>query len=121
MPKLIILGCCSSQTLKKKKFDKACCYHNELFKPPVAVKKISNLEYEINKIVTQKYRENLGIKSNKSRRRRIKDIKASPIESDQSLNIHSKKVDELKGDVDKLINENEFNEDMIIQKNTKSD
>ena len=45
-------------------------------------------------------------------REKIKDIKVSPRESDQSLNTPSNKVNELKWDVDKFMNENTYKEDI---------
>ena len=61
--------------------------------------------------------EKLREKNKKKSYEQIKDFKVSPVDSDQSLVTLSKKVNEVKGDVDKFMNENTYTEDMI-QKQT---
>ena len=87
-----------------KQFDEASSYHTKQFKVHVAVKEMINLRNERDTIITQNYKN-------------YQEMPEKKRKDKMGIQKNKNKVNELKGYVDKFMNNNTCKEYMIINKN----
>ena len=98
-------------------FDEASSYHSKPFKVNVAVKEMINLRDEMDTTITQKYKKNQEMpqKKEKGLNGNVEKFRNKKRAGADTLN---NKVNEVKGYVDKFMNQNTCKEYMMINKNT---